>query len=115
MQPESKSLLHDVVRSIQSIRTFVHGRTFEQYKEDELLRSAVERKLEIIGEALNLLHKREPEVASALPDHRAAISFRNILIHGYSRVDHAIVWTVVTGRLEPLERAAKALLEAPEP
>jgi uncharacterized protein with HEPN domain len=113
MRPEAKSLLHDVLGAIRSVRAFVQGRSFEEYKCDEMLRSAVERKLEIIGEALSILHKKEPETAKMLPEHRAAISFRNILIHGYSRVEDEIVWSVVTTRLDQLEAGVKRLLAPP--
>jgi|SRR5690349_15842226 len=112
MQPESKSLLHDVLSAAGALRSFTTGRTLAEYRGDEMLRSAVERKFEIIGEALNSLRKRDPATAAMLPEHRAAISFRNALIHGYSRIDDDVVWGVVTTQLEALERKVRELLGA---
>jgi uncharacterized protein with HEPN domain len=77
---------------------------------DELLRSAVERQFEIIGEALAGLARDEPDVAAGIPDHRRIIAFRNILIHGYATVDDKIVWGVVEGNLPALRKAVDSLL-----
>jgi len=110
MRPESKALLHDLLQATRSIRRFVAGRSLQEYQADEMLRAAVERKLGIIGEALSVLRKTDPGVAARLPEHRGAISFRNILIHAYWRVDHEIVWDVVTSRLDALERVSAELL-----
>ena len=54
-----------------------------------MLRAAVERQFEIIGEALARLRKLDPEVCSAVTDAGRIIAFRNILIHGYADVDDA--------------------------
>jgi uncharacterized protein with HEPN domain len=111
MRPESKSLLLDVLNAVGALRSFTAGRTLADYRTDELLRSAVERKFEIIGEALSVMHKKDPATAAMLPEHRDAISFRNALIHGYSRIDDDVVWGVVTTRLEGLELGVRRLLE----
>ena len=58
--------------------------------------AAVERKLEVIGEALNQLSKRSPELAQRVPHWREIIGFRNVLIHGYATIDHARVWLRAT-------------------
>jgi uncharacterized protein with HEPN domain len=56
-----------------------------------MLRSAVERQFEIIGEALSQLAKIDPAVAARIPDLRRIVGFRNVLIHGYDRMDAASV------------------------
>ncbi|MCD2340192.1 DUF86 domain-containing protein [Ideonella azotifigens] len=81
---------------------FANGRDFESYVQDELLRSAVERQLEIVGEALNHLRKLEPATAEQLPELAAAIGLRNVLIHGYASVDNRLVWDVVSAHLPTL-------------
>ena len=58
-----------------------------------------------------MLHRKDPATATMLPEHRDAISFRNALIHGYSRIDDDVVWNVVTTRLEGLERGVRKLLD----
>jgi len=56
------------------------------------MRSAVERQLEILGEALGQLEKADPALAQAVPQLRSAVDLRNLLIHGYAKVDDRIIW-----------------------
>lgn len=86
------------------------ARPFSDYKADELLRAAVERQFEIVGEALTQLNKIDPAAAAALPDCKRIIAFRNILIHGYASVDDQIVWGVVEGSLPSLMADLRNLL-----
>src|SRR5947208_326905 len=53
-------LLHDAISAIADIQDFMKGKTLTKYKRDKLLRAAVERKFEVLGEALNQLSKLEP-------------------------------------------------------
>lgn len=69
-----------------------------------MLRSAVERQFEIIGEALSQLARADPTLAERVPDLRRIIGFRNVLIHGYDRVDAAAVWRVVEDDSRPSGR-----------
>ncbi len=71
---------------------------------DVLLRSAIERQFEIIGMVLNRLARVDPETAARFPDLPRIVAFRNVLIHGYARVDNSIVWTVVADRLSAPSR-----------
>ncbi|MGH3435429.1 MAG: HepT-like ribonuclease domain-containing protein [Sciscionella sp.] len=75
-----------------------------------MMRSAVERQFEIIGESLNQLSKTTPALASTIPDLARIVAFRNILIHGYAAVDDALVWQVLTDRLPVLTRTLRELL-----
>jgi uncharacterized protein with HEPN domain len=86
------------------------GCDFARYAADALLRSAVERQLEIIGEALAQLARRDPALAGRINEHARIIAFRNILIHGYAGVDSRIVWDVVTTKLSNLRREVEGLL-----
>ena len=78
---------------------------------DALLRSAVERQLEIIGEALARLARLDETLASRISEYRRIIAFRNILIHGYADVDHHIVWDIIESKLPTLRREVTTLLE----
>ncbi len=95
MKDDTRAPLYDVLQAGQAIKKFVAGRSFEEYEKDELLRCAVERKFEIMGEALNRIYHDEPKILDQIRDHRDIISFRNILIHGYDAIDNRIVWGVI--------------------
>jgi len=111
MRPDdARKYLWDALRAAELARRFASGRSYAEYEEDPMLRSAVERQLEIIGEALNRLSKADPSIASRIPDLRRVVAFRNILIHGYVIVDNALVWQLLSERLPELERVVRALL-----
>jgi uncharacterized protein with HEPN domain len=74
-----------------------------------MLRSAVERQLGIIGEALAQLARTHHNIAARIPELRRVVGFRNVLIHGYDRIDDAAVWRVIEGDL-PLLRTRVATL-----
>jgi uncharacterized protein with HEPN domain len=80
-----------------------------------MLRSAVERQFEIIGEALTKLAKVDQETAALISEHRRIIAFRNILIHGYAQIDDRLVWGVVESKLPTLSQEMKKLLEEETP
>lgn len=76
-----------------------------------MLRSAVERQFEIIGESLNRLDRVDPSVAEQIDDLPRIVAFRNVLIHGYATIDDRIVWEVATERLAPLIELVTGLLD----
>jgi uncharacterized protein with HEPN domain len=75
-----------------------------------LLRSAVERQLGIVGEALNLPSRTDPALASRISNARAIIGFRNVLVHGYDVVRDETVWEAITIELPVLASEAASLL-----
>lgn len=93
------------------IAEFTAGIGFERYAADAMVRAAVERQFEIIGEALGQLAKLAPEAAGRISDHRRIIAFRNVLVHGYAGVDDMLVWDMVVTRLGDLRRDVDQLLE----
>jgi len=110
MQLEAKKLLEDVRQACEEILAFTNSKTFQDYKQDRLLRSGVERQFEIIGEALNRLVKTVPDVANQISHYKRIISFRNILIHGYDVVEDTVVWDVVAKDLPLLYSQVTKLL-----
>ena len=83
MQPKTPRLLDDIRDAAAFILQVTSGSTLETYRGDRLLRQAVERNFEIIGEAVNLLRKLDPAVAARITDASRIVAFRNVLIHGY--------------------------------
>lgn len=78
-----------------------------------MLRAAVERKFEIIGEALAKLSRIDPEVTAGISEHGRIIAFRNILIHGYADVDDRLVWDIVETKLPILSDEVAKLIQLP--
>jgi uncharacterized protein with HEPN domain len=95
MRLEAKKYLYD----IQHAAEFARGKAFIDYQADAMLRSAIERQFEIIGEALARLSKLDEGLAAQISQHRRIIAFRNILIHGYADVDDRLVWDVLETKL----------------
>jgi uncharacterized protein with HEPN domain len=110
MRPEGKKYLYDIRKACELLAEFAAGKTFADYAADALLRSAVERQFEIIGEALSQAIKLEPDFADAISEARRIISFRNILIHGYAAVSNEVVWDVLQKDLPTLQRQVGGLL-----
>lgn len=102
MRPESRKYLWDALQAADRIAQFVSDKSFDAYAEDDLLRSAVERQFEIVGEALAQLRNVDAETAASVPELPRIVAFRNILVHGYATVDDRIVWGVVEGSLPAL-------------
>lgn len=92
---------------------FAAGKSFDAYRSDLLLRSAVKRQLEIVGEALRQLDRVDPECGREIPDLRGIVGFRNVLIHGYASVNDRIVLDIVETRIGTLVAALDALLAQP--
>ena len=110
MRLESKKILEDVRSAAAHILDFTSGKTFDDYANDEMLQSAVERQFEIIGEALNRLSKIDAQTVSKISYFERIVSFRNILIHGYDVVDSAVVWDVIQQDLPKLHNEVKTLI-----
>ena len=110
MRLESKKLLEDIRRAAELITRFVTAKELTDYTSDPLLRSAIERQFEIIGEALNRLARRDPTAADRITHTSRIIAFRNILIHGYDLVEHEVVWDVIETHLPVLRQQVEALL-----
>ena len=75
-----------------------------------MLRSAVERQFEIIGEALSQMTRLELALTAPLTDSRRIVSFRNRLIHSYADISDNIVWGILESNLPRLREEVAALL-----
>jgi len=110
MDERSEKLLLDALAAAEAVAAFTQGADLQRYRSDPLLRSAVERQFEIVGEALNRLRRHDHAVAQAIPDHEKIIGFRNVLAHGYDVIDDAITWDIVVSKLPGLIVAMRRLL-----
>lgn len=94
--------MSDVLNSEDHILSFTKDlKSFDQYKVNFLVKGAVERHLEIIGEAINKFSKESKE--NVLSNTSQIISLRNRLIHSYDNVDDRIIWTIVKRHLMHLK------------
>lgn len=110
MNNQTRKRLFDAWQACRAIEEFTAGTDFTGYMGNAMMRSAVERQLEIIGEALNLARQTDETLEDALPEVRQIISMRNRIIHGYDSVDHMLVWDVVQAKLMPLRQKLEQLL-----
>jgi len=111
---EVRKYLFDIVQACDLLTQFSSGKTFADYSTDALLRSAVERQFEIIGEALNSALRLHPDLSIRISDVRRIVAFRNRLIHGYAFVSNEVVWGVLETNLLTLRRQVQALLDEPD-
>ena len=114
MQGESKKYLFDILEACKLIEQFARGKTLNNYRSDALLRSALERQFQIIGEALQQLSRKFPAVVEHITDYRSIISFRHVLVHGYNRIEDDVVWGIVESRLPRLRAEIEKLLHEPD-
>ena len=110
MRLEAKKYLFDIRSAADLLAEFLAGKTFADYQRDAMLRAAVERQFEIIGEAVSQLARFDEELAARFTNFRRIVAFRNILIHGYADVDDGLVWDVVETNLPLLRQEVERLI-----
>jgi uncharacterized protein with HEPN domain/predicted nucleotidyltransferase len=106
----SAAFLWDARRAAGQIIRFTTGRNFDDYTADDMLRSAVERQFQIIGEAFAGLRRVDPGLAAQLPELAQAIAFRNVLVHAYTTINDRTVWDAIQNDLPRLQGALGQLL-----
>lgn len=110
MDKEIQVLLFDILNSILEIESFVdfEETNFQDYSSDVKTKRAVERNLEIIGEAVNRISKKDENLE--ITDKRKIISVRNRIIHGYDQVSDELIWSIITQYLPVLEKEVRQYL-----
>jgi uncharacterized protein with HEPN domain len=110
MQLEIQKFLFDILTSINSIEEFLgNKRDFNVYKSNKLLRRGVERELEIIGEAASRILKIDPHIP--IENIKKLVDLRNLVIHGYDKVDDEIIWGVLSRHLPEIKKQVEELLK----
>ena len=109
MSIEEMKLLADILTSIKGIDEHLEGRrVFEEYKANKTKRRAVERELEIIGEAVNNLLKINPTIPISFA--RIVVDLRNRIIHAYDNVNNTVIWKIIMKDIPLLQQEVQQLL-----
>ncbi|MCK5824709.1 MAG: DUF86 domain-containing protein [Ichthyobacteriaceae bacterium] len=102
MEIEIKKYMFDIKESIDSIEDYLgETRNFNIYLENKMLRRAIEREFEIIGEAMNRIDKLDKNIE--ISGKIQIISMRNRVIHGYDKIDNEIIWGTIVRHLPKLK------------
>ena len=110
MEIEIKKFLYDIQEAIGSIEDYLgEKRDFRVYMADKMLRRAVEREFEIIGEAMSRINKLDPDIA--ISSKKLIISMRNRVIHGYDKIDNEIIWGAIVRHLPKLKTEIENFLK----
>ncbi|MDR1003431.1 MAG: DUF86 domain-containing protein [Prevotellaceae bacterium] len=99
---KDKTRLLHILEAIDNLFEFTKNITFEEYKANKVLRFAIIKNLEIIGEAAYLLTKEFKEEHPEI-DWSSIIYMRHVLVHGYYQIKDDIVWATVQTDLKPLK------------
>lgn len=112
MHAEIRKFLYDVKTACETLKDFIAEKSLFDYENDRLLRSAVERQLTIIGEALAQSLKIEPALEENISEIREIVRFRNILVHGYAVIENETVWGILQNDLQPLYEKVTDILQS---
>ena len=114
MDNKIKAYLADILGAIERIESFFEGKplVYEDYLADWKLRLAVERCIEIIGEAMSRILKLEPEVP--ISHAKAIIGTRNRIIHAYDAISEDIIWAIIVNHLARLKEEVKRVMSTIE-
>ena len=110
MDIEIKVWLYDILNAINEIDSFFIDteKEFSTYQNDLKTRRAVERNIEIIGEAMNRILQKDDSIE--LSNARKIVDTRNRIIHGYDSVSDDIIWAIVISHLPSLKIEVEKLL-----
>jgi uncharacterized protein with HEPN domain len=110
MQHDVRKYLLDISTSIESINDFIgDDKNFNAYESNKLVRRAVERELEIIGEATNRILKIDSNID--ISDARRIVNLRNWVIHSHDNVDNILIWGIILKDLPLLKTQVDRLLD----
>lgn len=110
MKRDPRPYLHDVAEAAARLSDMIAHKTLDDYLNDPMLRSAVERQLIVIGEALYQLRMYFPDIAKRIPDAHRFITFRHVLVHSYNQVEPDVGWGMMETGLEKLRAGTDRVL-----
>lgn len=105
--------LYDIKLSIEEIESFFENRddNFFEYRKNIMLKRAVERNLEIIGEAVNRILKRDESFSDKISEAKSIIGLRNQVIHAYDNISDENIWSILINHLPKLKNEINVLIE----
>jgi uncharacterized protein with HEPN domain len=111
MDNRIQAYLFDILNSIEEIESFLSERpkNFFEYQNDLKTKRAVERNIEIIGEAVNRILKVNPNIS--IENARNIVGTRNRIIHSYDSISDTFIWSIITIHLPKLKEEVKQMLE----
>ncbi len=104
--------LYDIKMAIDEIDSYfdIHEKDFFKYRGNTILKRAIERDLEIIGEAVNRILQRDSEFGNTITNARAIIGLRNQVIHAYDNISDENIWSILINHLPKLKTEVDALI-----
>jgi uncharacterized protein with HEPN domain len=111
MDNKINKLLFDIQLAIENIEEFLaENKSFENYSKNKMLRNAIERNLEIIGEATSKLLQLHPKIK--ISNARRIVDTRNKIIHGYDEIEDVNIWVIIINHLPILKQEINLLLNS---
>jgi uncharacterized protein with HEPN domain len=108
-------LIETALLALRRVPRFLAERSLPAYLQDELCQAAIERQLEIAGDALGQLRHIDAALFDRIPEGALVVAFRNVLAHGYATLDHERVYDIAVNRTAELQRTLEQrLAELPE-
>lgn len=104
--------LFDIKFALDEINSYFDGKekNFEEYQNNTMLKRAIERDLEIIGEAVNRISKKDATFISKISDSKAIIGLRNQVIHGYDSISDENIWAIIINHIPKLSKEIDKLI-----
>ena len=99
-----------MLQAVKAIQEYTEGKTIGDFQENSMLRDAVERRFEILGEALVRLRQFDAATAERIEHQERIVGFRNLLVHEYDRIEPDQVWRTIQKDLPSLKVLLKSLL-----
>ncbi len=110
MDNKAKKLLFDIITAINNIDTYIGiEKVFDKYDSNPMLQDAVERNIEIIGEAMSKLLKMESNIK--ITNSRRIVDSRNKIIHGYDEIENVQIWGIIINHLPKLKEEVSNYLK----
>ncbi|MCH5223261.1 MAG: DUF86 domain-containing protein [Muribaculaceae bacterium] len=110
MDERIKKYLADIQYAIEEIESYISQRPkqYNVFLNDSMFRSAIERKISIIGEATNRILKIDPDIS--ISNSRKIVNTRNYVIHAYDTLSSEMIWGIVVNDLDLLKKEVMTLL-----